>query len=80
MAIGHWEEPEELDFFTDYLSHILLSGHNDRFNKYVKNIFLQKFPTAPLMSGQEEEFSTDTIQHAAGKDEHHSILCGAAEQ
>ncbi len=30
-----------------------------------------------LMSGQEEEFSTHTIQHTA-KDEHHTTLCGAA--
>ncbi len=29
------------------------------------------------MSGQEEEFSTNTIQHTA-KDEHHTTLCGAA--
>ncbi len=31
-----------------------------------------------LMSGQEEEFSIDTIQHTA-KDEHHTTLCGAAD-
>ncbi len=27
-------EPEEPDFFTDDLSHVLLSGHSDSFSKY----------------------------------------------
>ncbi len=27
-------------FFTDYLSHLLLSDHSDSFNKYDKKLFL----------------------------------------
>ena len=30
MATGHLEEP---DFFTDYLTHVLLSGRSDSFSK-----------------------------------------------
>ncbi len=33
-------EPEEPDF-TDYLSHVVLSGHNYSFNKYDKKFFIQ---------------------------------------
>jgi len=37
-----------LIFFTDYLYHILLSGHNESFNKHVKKNCLQKLPTSAL--------------------------------
>ncbi len=32
-------------FFTDYLSHVLLSGHRDSFNKYDRKLFLYGTPT-----------------------------------
>jgi len=37
-----------LIFTENHLSQILLSGHNDSFNKYVKNICFQKLPIATL--------------------------------
>ncbi len=42
-------EPEEPDFFTDYLSHVLLSGHSDSFSKYDKKLFLYKLSTSALI-------------------------------
>ena len=35
-------------FFTDYMFHVLLSGHRDSFSKYDKKILLYKLPTAAL--------------------------------
>lgn len=41
-------EPVGPDFFTDYLSHILLSGHSDSFSKYDKKVFLYRLPFIAL--------------------------------
>ncbi len=35
-------------FFTDYLSHVPLSGHNDNFSKYDKKLFLYRLLTSAL--------------------------------
>ena len=35
-------------FFTDYLSHVLLSGHSDNFSKYNKKSLLYRLPAAAL--------------------------------
>ncbi len=35
-------------FFTDYLSHVLLSVHSECFSKYDKKLFLYKLPTSAL--------------------------------
>jgi len=51
------------DFFTNYLSHSLLSGgHNDSFNKYVKNIWLQKLPTVALRNIARSPITEDQTQ------------------
>ncbi len=52
MAIGwQWSvEPEEPDFFTDYLSHVLLSGHSDSFSKYDEKLSSYELPTSALRS------------------------------
>ncbi len=44
-------EPEVPDFCTDYLSHVLLSGHSDSFRKFDKKLFSYTLPTSALTSG-----------------------------
>lgn len=61
FIIATLEEVEELDLFTGYLSHVILSRHVENFSKYAKknNFFFKKLHIAALNYGLEFEANGD---------------------